>query len=122
MIAELKPCPFCGGEARLIRSVGYDQNPAFFVECTGFDANFDHVFYTLLLPSEDEAIERWNKRAGEQPSPMVEVICRDYDEEGNERTEPYTRWIELRCPSCKQDVYRHDNFCRHCGQALTDAV
>lgn len=66
--AELKPCPFCGGEAWLhsyefhMGTGGYsvlcknENCPLVFGEYTG-DGYLEGVFYT-----EAEAIEAWNTR------------------------------------------------------------
>ena len=52
---RLKPCPFCGGKARMVESV----LPGFYVACSnvfkcgGRQEQFD---------TEAEAIEAWNRR------------------------------------------------------------
>jgi len=57
-MSELKPCPFCGGKAETTRCwTGHYQ-----VWCTQCAAVQMGSFYD----SEAEAIEAWNKRAGEQ--------------------------------------------------------
>lgn len=50
---SLKPCPFCGGEARL-----YSGEDDFAVEHNGCDACFDAVFNDAA-----SAITAWNTRA-----------------------------------------------------------
>lgn len=54
---ELKPCPFCGGEAELTLFLG--NHCVACTNCLG-----------AIVPSrgmtEEEAIEAWNRRAGEQ--------------------------------------------------------
>ena len=49
---ELKPCPFCGGEARLYQS--YDG--FWVVQCIGCACG------TLFFKDKEFAIERWNRR------------------------------------------------------------
>jgi Lar family restriction alleviation protein len=62
MTEKLKPCPFCGGEAKLTKQ----PNPVFNawlceIRCTKCHAS-PPVFYTT---SEDEIIKRWNQRTPE---------------------------------------------------------
>ena len=56
MSEELKPCPFCGGEAKAIRNFG-----RFGIGCTECGANFR----SALICSEtccDDTIAAWQKR------------------------------------------------------------
>jgi Lar family restriction alleviation protein len=48
---ELKPCPFCGGDAEICGSDDY-----FWVTCTSCCAD------VLGSPDKEEAVERWNRR------------------------------------------------------------
>lgn len=56
MRKELKPCPFCGGEAR-VRSVASFSRIGFNVVCTNCPAALGHDG-----TSSDEAIAAWNTR------------------------------------------------------------
>ena len=64
MKIELKSCPFCGGEAELVQQqvVGYPDD--FYVEC-GTDGCVLSLG-GLCFSTEEEAMEAWNRRAGEQ--------------------------------------------------------
>lgn len=53
---KLKKCPFCGGEAEVWVSGVTDRA---IVYCTVCDAQI------RIRPTEQEAIEAWNKRVGE---------------------------------------------------------
>ena len=55
---ELKPCPFCGGEAEIQHSAYYDICilDYIWVECKGCDV------HTRDCDSEEEAAELWNRR------------------------------------------------------------
>ena len=55
---NLKPCPFCGGEA-VKDFARFDYN-YFGVHCTVCDA------YIHDFDSEEMAVEKWNKRADEE--------------------------------------------------------
>ena len=52
---EVKPCPFCGGEALLI-NMKYSKK--IFVKCKDHCCEQD-----LIYKTEEEAIEAWNRRA-----------------------------------------------------------
>lgn len=66
---ELKPCPFCGGEARLKHGKPYQQGKgkkSAFVQCRVCDAKTKTVFdlaYQAWQDMDKFAIERWNRRA-----------------------------------------------------------
>ena len=62
---ELKPCPFCGGDANLrttdlVEGLGLFAMRAVFVQCARCGAR------TLEYRDERFAIEDWNRRAGER--------------------------------------------------------
>ena len=52
-MAELKPCPFCGGEAKL-RSY-YKDHHVYCTKCYASTMKYS--------PTETKAIEAWNRRA-----------------------------------------------------------
>lgn len=60
---DLKPCPFCGGKARLIKKswTEFGGPYDFTVHCDDCSAGIRCYF-----PTENEAIEAWNRRAGEE--------------------------------------------------------
>lgn len=63
---SLKPCPFCGGKAKLIRFHGERA-----VSC----ANEAGCPVNPMTPfvSEDEAVRAWNDRASDRPAPTGEA-------------------------------------------------
>lgn len=59
---ELKPCPFCGGEAHIEKNAGMTAVRDHVIYCEGCDSYFllDDVNAT-----EEDIIEAWNRRAEE---------------------------------------------------------
>lgn len=56
---ELKPCPFCGGEAVLLKDIEFDTVGVFCKHC-GCGTPY---FHSLNLK---HAIDRWNRRVGDE--------------------------------------------------------
>ncbi len=91
-MSELKPCPFCGGEAEIVhKPSGFDDLDFYWVKCKD-------ECVTICNPetSEEEAIEVWNTRYER----MCQVNWKDDD------------WGICECGG---DVYRHDIHCSQCG-------
>ena len=64
-MTDLKPCPFCGGEASLLRNAkrkiyGKDEY------ITGVVACCNVCEARMFYGSERLAVDAWNRRAGEQ--------------------------------------------------------
>ena len=111
MTDELKPCPFCGGEAHISAS-----SDGYGVECWNrrcIDMQMDE------LPTEAEAIDAWNTRA--------ERTCRDTG-----------GYLMFRCSECGCSVEVDDfdsgepnifvdgiaatpRYCPNCGAKVVDA-
>ena len=59
---ELKPCPFCGGEAvyeEMMVRKGYECN----VHCNSCLASMHSITFDWQFEATEEAITAWNKRA-----------------------------------------------------------
>lgn len=62
-MAELKPCPFCGGEAKLaIKSMGHGAAGAY-AYCTDCSSTSYAFCVRADWCANDEAIKAWNRRA-----------------------------------------------------------
>ena len=70
MAEGLKPCPFCGGEAKIWKCeprIHRYRDHVYCVYCGncellfGYDEDYGGIFTT-----EDEAIEAWNRRANDE--------------------------------------------------------
>ena len=60
-MTELKPCPFCGGEAETKRHKFFVGSDTYGVVCTKCEARTSQFFDT-----QAEAIEAWNRRADDE--------------------------------------------------------
>ena len=74
MNEELKPCPFCGGEARVMYAMAEDGTRTISVICQSCRTG---IFRARSIPDEwnayktaDEAIEAWNRRVF---TPLVNI-------------------------------------------------
>jgi len=69
-MAELKPCPFCGGKANIRYGHDIDNNITYAVVCescgTGIFRAKAEEWEWDAYNSPNEAAEEWNRRAGEQ--------------------------------------------------------
>jgi hypothetical protein len=92
-MTELKPCPFCGGKARIVSDYSSEQDKtrwSLWHECCeheGSGLGYGHAlfpwFETPWYDTEEEAVEAWNARA--------ERTCQDADTRFN-------AWV---CSECK---------------------
>ena len=71
-MTKLKPCPFCGGEAKFVHI--FENPEKCMVSCRECDGGIDAVF-----ANEEAAAEAWNRRAQHMATvDTVEVVrCRD---------------------------------------------
>ena len=72
---ELKPCPFCGGEAGLLYPTTDEETRAFVIctRCGARSKEIVRLYLTVLDDGEkqlhsawEEATNAWNRRAGEE--------------------------------------------------------
>lgn len=60
---KLKPCPFCGGKAELMKNAFWPSTDWWYVTCGNPHCGVHAE--TSDRPTLQEAAENWNKRAGE---------------------------------------------------------
>ena len=83
---ELKPCPFCNGEAEFTTNQGYDKNC--YVRCKECSAKARVIDVCVDYAAKEKAAELWNARAGEKlvADSRIFIKC---DECGGEIGERY---------------------------------
>lgn len=62
---DLKPCPFCGGDAEIIEHEWKNDPDHYEVRCTNIDCDAIVATYGSTL---EEAAEKWNRRANNEPN------------------------------------------------------
>lgn len=60
---KLKPCPFCGGEAKLLKDEFGSTAGWWYAACSNLDCGIYVV--AAVRPTPQEAAKLWNRRAGE---------------------------------------------------------
>lgn len=60
---KLKPCPFCGGTATLLKGGACTLNPFVYVKCNGCGVTTKEVYIVAEYCANDKAVEVWNRRA-----------------------------------------------------------
>ena len=65
MQVELKPCPFCGGEATYHTDNGPTGEVYGWVGCNECDAMSCHIDVRSMQSEETHPIDAWNTRAGD---------------------------------------------------------
>jgi hypothetical protein len=63
-MSELKPCPFCGGEAKMKDDVsGKEDRVSWKAACTKHTASCPGAFTNLWYCTPEDAAAKWNTRA-----------------------------------------------------------
>ena len=63
MPSELKPCPFCGGEAMQLLRINPDGTGSYIYGCTTIGCMGNALGVRWGFKTNKEAIEAWNRRA-----------------------------------------------------------
>ena len=114
---ELKPCPFCGGEASVYLTDAYEEDGSWIVDCEGghtlVGSKVGEKYIVVPFETEAEAIEVWNMRS-ERTCVVVEIS--DKSESGNPDA-----FVKQCMFSCGHWGSTFDRYCRHCGAKVVDA-
>jgi hypothetical protein len=123
-MAELKPCPFCGGRAMLI-DIPHTNIHNCAVRCVNVHCVMHPTTHIYVEPKS--AIEAWNRRADYVPAAdVVEVVrCKDC-RWATELNEFEKRCYVEGCVACRQihqlserTIMLPDDFCS-CGERNTN--
>lgn len=106
MEPELKPCPFCRGEAKIKRVTGSINYR--YVKCSSCGARTKEWF------GVDVAVKTWNTRV--YPKEVQEAIEKNKPKEPIVKTSKYGK--NYFCPNCENDVSITYDHCSACGQRL----
>ena len=116
-MSELKPCPFCGGEALLRERYiqGTANRKHYRRECRYCKATFADWYRSMK-----KADEAWNRRA--QPADVAQVVHGEWILLGKNEHD-YETSVEEKCSLCGRYVYRYDtelqdNYCPNCGAKM----
>lgn len=141
MTDKLKPCPFCGGEARIqvtdeegnFKSESYLEDPYSGInyaiihdemsskEYCPIATNSDEMQGRYIYSSKQEAINAWNRRIDDL-SDLVEketATAPDIEGDGYYKGElVYDTWICPRCGTRYEIGYDEYEYCPKCGQHI----
>lgn len=106
-MSELLSCPFCGGEASVLRmDYGYGST-VWGVFCVNdSDVSFSHGHFIDNYTTEAEAITAWNAR--------VERTCHDRSVDSSEQF----YCSECECTVDKPLLWGELNYCPGCGRKV----
>lgn len=85
---KLKPCPFCGGEATVADDSGrHGEMFSVWHQCPNDGGRFNRygsvdalIIDTGWYDTREQAIEAWNRRAGECDSEALLSVCAEIDD------------------------------------------
>jgi len=117
MNKEMKPCPFCGGKAVLLKTSKYEC----FIQC-----NRKCVEQTRLYKTEGSAIKAWNRRKESIVHGHWEEKEVIYDDNDNG---VITEWQSCRCSECKKYdtspylyYFKEPKYCSECGAKMDEVT
>jgi Lar family restriction alleviation protein len=104
-MAELKPCPFCGGKALLEEFIVRKGFEACIV-CADCLVSMPTTTYDTEKEARERAIEAWNKRTERPKGRWIESLVI--------QGEAFALY-DYTCPVCSIVSNRGSNFCPNCG-------
>lgn len=128
MTEERKPCPFCGGKAKVVWMpyIGA-EGIGLVVECNQCWAQ------TGYYDTREEAIDAWNRRVERLERENAKLRAREQDASAPaNKTPPRARTRRVlvlddatdgatgscRCGACGCSIEPSDDFCRRCGAEM----
>lgn len=128
MNTKLKPCPFCGTKAKMMRkplwegSHGYQGCYSFKVTCEKCGCTLNYVYADTIYRTEDEAINNvinaWNERKNE-----TTVTLKPKTGHWKRRIVDGGYNADWKCSECGYKVYTdfvNYNFCPNCGAKMVE--
>lgn len=119
---ELLPCPFCGGEAKMIFDHNGEKHVAR-IFCRLSHHAFVHAYGETKDKAQPAAINKWNTRV--YPPEVQAAIDRDAPKKPVRKKEETRTYSNMLCPSCgahQKHYYEWEKeelpFCLSCGQRL----
>jgi len=107
MSEELKPCPFCGSEARFVEvsdTMGSMKLTAWKVQCSKCWCS---PYPNNAHGDKNVVAQQWNTRA--------ERTCHREEDQNNWGT-MYNDW----CSECNEHIKQGANYCPGCGAKVVD--
>lgn len=112
-MAKLKPCPFCGGEARSYRYRFWDgdiEKKLWLCQCESCRLNYPPI--KVHCEHESEAIDAWNKREDTISVAEIEAYLQSRLDEwnalGDRKWEPANVWGYNFIMACFDDLERRN--------------
>ena len=115
---ELKPCPFCGGEASIEQELdGFYGGKIPYVKCVDCGARKDHNFYGTAEGMREQAVIAWNTRCNEKTNKYRKAL-----EEIAHASGICTLCKKDDCEECesKGNMERANDICDTLEQALKE--
>lgn len=118
MATELKPCPFCGGEANT-RAESTLSDKKYLVTEKYVDLDQLFEFENMSVCEVDDWLAAHEYRERPCDSRRVGRIVVDHGSHGPEPKFKGDVWtVSYRCSVCNDRVSKDDAYCRHCGVEL----